>query len=221
MSIQPVRFPVRDKVRQRARSSVFSEVRRYSTRDGLPNKWPSATYRATLLPTWQSRMLFTTQASKARISTWIPEWYKFWTKSAREPTTPAPAPSKGSDSNSSGRKKLSRKQIKSLIDEHGIHQLLVHGTRSLNVAKGEVPLQAETDQSKMSNPMQRVSVFAYVGIESSKDYGPYGVLIKAAGGWGPAREDGARLFKGTEVPEDQILGYFEYDEYFKKVDDLD
>lgn len=213
MSIQPVRFSARDKLSLTVRSSVLSSVRNHSKYSTLVNKWPAATYRSMFAPVWRNQMFFTAQGSKARISTWIPSWAALWKQSHPLPTpaTPTPSPSKGSDSNPSGRKKLRRKDIKSLTDEYG--PLLTHGTRFSNVATGEVPLQAETEQSNMSNPVQQIGVYAYVGIESSRSYGPYGVLIKPGAGWGLPRSDGARIFSGTDpVPEDQILGYFDYND---------
>ncbi len=199
-------YSVRELLRTRIRGSVYTTFRNDSTISTLRNRWPFSAYQASFHELWRLRMGNTFNFAGIRINSWIPSWYSVWSQTASPSTQ---AVSGAGPSSSSGRKKLSRADIEQYRSEGTV---ITHGTYSLAKAKGEVELKAETDPAKMSNPVQQVAVYAYVGVESSRANGTYGVLISPGAGW-RTRSDGAWLFAGElPVPEDQILGYFVYSE---------
>lgn len=209
MSIGLAGLSARQSLTSAVRTSVFTSFQTYS--NSSLSRWSFATYQAQFQSLWRLQMNNTFNSSSARISTWIPSWYETWRQSVPQatPTTPASPSAPDQGSSGSGRKKLSSKDIK---DYKGEGTVLTHGTPRLDVAKGDVPLQAETVQGLMKNPMQKTGVYAYAGIEGSRSYGAYGVLIRPGDGW-EMRGDTAWIFHGeSPVPEDQILGYFVYEE---------
>ncbi|HEX6344720.1 hypothetical protein [Umezawaea sp.] len=82
-------------------------------------------------------------------------------------------------------KQLLPSDLRRLLAENT--RYVCHRTNDESVGTCQEPLRAETDQSRMKNPMAPHGVYATIGVRGIADYGRYGVVYERYGDvfWGP------------------------------------
>ncbi|MFD7657059.1 hypothetical protein ACFV4N_24055 [Actinosynnema sp. NPDC059797] len=107
------------------------------------------------------------------LSDWVASWF--------EPTPVTPPQAGGSPDQP--RRRNSKQLLPSDLERmlRNSSRYVCHRTDREDVGTCETSLCAETDQARKKNPTAPHGVFAAIGVEGIKDYGPYGIVFDRYG----------------------------------------
>jgi hypothetical protein len=170
-----------------------------------------------LLATWRPYMVQVRMMSTVRSTSWILDWLPAWRPQQPAvltgPPTPTVGPSGGGSRSGkdSDPRHISVQRLRDMLDSSSDY--VVHGTRNRTVGTCQTPVEAETDQALMSNPMQPIGIYGFRGLRAalSTGYGPYAVVFRYTTRW--RQFEAAVIHHGTgTIPDDEVVGWFDEDD---------
>jgi hypothetical protein len=202
--MNPMTVASRAQVRSIVRSVVFQAFRQDQRVLSIRRYHFVSVFRTT----WQSHLYRVRDMSIARVSSWLPSWIPAWRQQA-----PAPVGQDGPSSGGDGDPRhISVPQLAKMLASS--RDFVVHGTSKEDVGRCQVPVRAETDQSRMSNPMQPVGVYGFRGLTAAIEagYGPYAVVFRYSdGAW--QQFEAAVIHRGDgSLLDGQVVGWFHKDD---------
>ncbi|MCS7479502.1 hypothetical protein ACFFQW_39375 [Umezawaea endophytica] len=193
-----LRLAGRESLSRATYTRVGYTARTFHTTPVLRQRFPVLTPE--LRPEWNQLLAQTGQVVQAGITDLLSRLF------GPTPATPAapPAPTGPQRVNS---KQLLPSDLVRLLDEST--RYVCHRTNEESVGTCQAPLRAETDQSRMKNPMAPFGVYATVGVQGIADYGQYGIVYDRFGDlfWAPHDPPAVRAAVDSIAP-DRAVGWF-------------